>query len=150
MRPNSTQQKLKRQMKATERRVKSQQAAVKAAAALKNSSKIKYNGKSVSGWKRRNVSAEVGKKKYTEGQKDYIRALKTIEDKLGVAADTLKMKYGSDDIEELANQYYISDLSDFSDSQIKEIESEFNKTHGYKVRLEKATNPFKDIDFLNM
>lgn len=93
------------------------------------------------------VSKEVGKKKYTEGQKNYIRALKIIEGALGRAAADIKAVYGSDDIEELANQYYLPELRSYSQSELNEIESEFNKTHGYHVRLENATNPFADIDF---
>lgn len=93
------------------------------------------------------VSKEVGKKKYTEGQKNYIRALKIIEGALGRAPADIKAVYGSDDIEELANQYYLPELRSYSQSELDEIESEFNKTHGYHVRLENATNPFADIDF---
>lgn len=93
------------------------------------------------------VSKEVGKKKYTEGQKNYIRALKVIENALDKPAADIKAVYGSDDIEELANQYYLPELDSYSKEEIEEIENAFNKTHGYHVRLEKATNPFADIDF---
>lgn len=93
------------------------------------------------------VSKEVGKKKYTKGQKDYIRALKVIEETLKIPAADIKTKYGSDDIEELANQYYNSDLADYSQEELDLIEKEFNLTHGYHIRLEKATNPFVGIDF---
>lgn len=93
------------------------------------------------------VSKEVGNKKYTEGQKNYIRALKVIESRLSKPAADIKAVYGSDDIEELANQYYIRELNDYTQEELDEIEKEFNKTHGYHVRLEKATNPFAGIDF---
>lgn len=93
------------------------------------------------------VSKEVGKKKYTEGQKNYIRALKIIENAISKTAADIKAIYGSDDIEELANQYYLPELSSYSQEELNEIEHEFNKTHGYHVRLENATNPFADIDF---
>lgn len=93
------------------------------------------------------VSREVGKKKYTEGQKNYIRALKVIENAISKTAADIKAIYGSDDIEELANQYYLPELSSYSQEELNEIEREFNKTHGYHVRLENATNPFADIDF---
>lgn len=99
------------------------------------------------GWKQTDVSAEVGKRKYTEGQKNYIRALKVIEEVIGMSADAIKMKYGSDDIEELATQYYVSELNDYSEDELEEIEEEFNKTHGYNIRLAKAQNPFANIDF---
>lgn len=99
-------------------------------------------------WKKTvDVSKEVGKKKYTEGQKNYMRALKVIENALDKPAADIKAIYGSDDIEELANQYYLPELSSYSQEELSEIESEFNKTHGYHVRLENATNPFADIDF---
>ena len=93
------------------------------------------------------VSKEVGKKNYTEGQKNYLRALKVIESRLNKPAADIKAVYGSDDIEELANQYYIRELNDYTQEELNEIEKEFNKTHGYHVRLEKATNPFAGIDF---
>ena len=99
------------------------------------------------GWKSRDVSREVGKRKYTEGQKNYIRALKLIEETIGLSADAIKQKYGSDDIEELATQYYVSELDDYSEEELEEIEEEFNKTHGYHIRLAKAQNPFANIDF---
>ena len=102
------------------------------------------------GWRKRDVSKDVGKKNYTEGQKNYMRAIKTIEDKLGNVAADIKLAYGSDDIVELANQYYISELSNYSEEDLRNIEREFNKTHGYRVRIEKAVNPFTNIDFLNM
>ena len=79
-----------------------------------------------------------------------MRAIKTIEDKLGNVAADIKLAYGSDDIVELANQYYISELSNYSEEDLRSIEREFNKTHGYRVRIEKAVNPFTNIDFLNM
>lgn len=102
-------------------------------------------------WKKEiDVSKEVGKKKYTQGQKDYIKALKLIEEKIGPAASALEYKYGSDDIEELANQYYMGELNGLSPDQIKTIEEDFNKTHGYQVRIEKGSNPFAGIDFFNM
>lgn len=98
-------------------------------------------------WRSIDVSKEVGKKKYTEGQKNYIRALKVIESTLKKPAADIKAIYGSDDIEELANQYYIPELSSYSQEELNEIESEFNKTHGYHIRLKNAKNPFADIDF---
>lgn len=101
-------------------------------------------------WKNLNVNGIIGKKNYTEGQKNYVRAIQTIENRLGKVAADLKLKYGSDDIEELANQYYIAGLSSYSEDELRAIETEFNKTHGYQVRLEKATNPFANIDFLSM
>lgn len=102
------------------------------------------------GWRSRDISKDVGKKNYTEGQKNYMRAIKTIEDRLGNIAADLKLAYGSDDIIELADQYYISELSDYSEEELRDIEREFSKTHGYKIRIEKAVNPFSGIDFLNM
>lgn len=99
-------------------------------------------------WKKTvSVKREIGKKKYTEGQKNYIRALKVIEKALDKPAADIKAVYGSDDIEELANQYYIAELRNYSQEELVEIEKEFNKTHGYRVRLENATNPFENIDF---
>lgn len=102
------------------------------------------------GWKNLNIKEELGNRKYTEGQKNYMRAIKTIESRLGKVAADLKMKYGSDDIEELANEYYIRELDEYSPEELKQIEEDFNKTHGYHIRLENATNPFADIDFLSM
>lgn len=93
------------------------------------------------------VSQEVGKKNYTEGQKNYIRALKVIEAKISKSAEAIKMMYGSDDIEELANQYYAPELSSYSQKELDEIEEEFNKTHGYHIRIKQGSNPFADIDF---
>lgn len=93
------------------------------------------------------VSKEVGKKNYTEGQKNYLKALKVIESRISKTAADIKAIYGSDDIEELANQYYIRELNDYTQEELDQIETEFNKTHGYHVRLERATNPFADIDF---
>lgn len=102
-------------------------------------------------WKEQiNVDKEIGKKKYTEGQRSYAKALKLIEERIGKAAPDIKAIYGSDDIEELANQLYIKDLEGYSQEDLKGIEEEFNSTHGYKIRIEKATNPFEGIDFLNM
>ena len=99
-------------------------------------------------WKKTiDVEKEVGKKKYTEGQKNYIRALKIIEKALNKPAADIKAVYGSDDIEELANQYYLAELKNYTQEELIEIEKEFNKTHGYHVRILGATNPFADIDF---
>ena len=99
-------------------------------------------------WKKTiSIEREVGKKKYTEGQKNYIRGLKLIEKVLDKPAADIKAVYGSDDIEELANQYYIAELRNYTQEELVEIEKEFNKTHGYRVRLENATNPFENIDF---
>lgn len=99
-------------------------------------------------WKKTiNVDKEVGKKKYTEGQKNYIRGLKIIEKALNKPAADIKAVYGSDDIEELATQYYLTELKDYTQEELTEIEKEFNKTHGYHVRIQGATNPFADIDF---
>lgn len=108
----------------------------------KNEEELKTRWKKTVGVKR-----EVGKKKYTEGQKNYIRALKIIEKALDKPAADIKAVYGSDDIEELANQYYIAELRNYTQEELVEIEKEFNKTHGYRVRLENATNPFENIDF---
>ena len=108
----------------------------------KNEEELKARWKKTVG-----VKKEVGKKKYTEGQKNYIRALKIIEKALDKPAADIKAVYGSDDIEELANQYYIAELRNYTQEELVEIEKEFNKTHGYRVRLENATNPFADIDF---
>ena len=100
------------------------------------------------GWKKTvDVKREVGKKKYTEGQKNYIRALKTIEKALNKPAADIKAIYGSDDIEELATQYYLSELKGYTQEELNEIEKEFNKTHGYHIRIMNATNPFAGIDF---
>lgn len=99
-------------------------------------------------WKKTiDVEKEVGKKKYTEGQKNYIRGLKIIEKALNKPAADIKAVYGSDDIEELATQYYLSELKDYTQEELVEIEKEFNKTHGYHVRILGATNPFAGIDF---
>lgn len=62
------------------------------------------------------------------------------------AAD-IKAIYGSDDINELADQYYLPELGDYTQEALNEIEKEFNKTHGYHIRLQNATNPFAVIDF---
>ena len=94
-----------------------------------------------------NVDREVGKKKYTSGQKDYMRALKVIEETLKIPAADIKLKYGSDDIEELADQYYSPELADYTEEELALLEKEFNKTHGYQVRIKKAVNPFAGIDF---
>lgn len=100
-------------------------------------------------WKQSiDVKVEVGQKRYTEGQKNFIRALKVIEENLHMAAEQITRLYGSDDIEELAAELYVKELEDYSEEELKEVEREFNKTHGYQVRLKKATNPFSDIDFL--
>lgn len=108
----------------------------------------KYEEEMRTKWKKTvGVKREVGKKKYTEGQKNYIRALKIIEKALDKPAADIKAVYGSDDIEELANQYYIAELRNYTQEELVEIEKEFNKTHGYRVRLENATNPFENIDF---
>lgn len=112
----------------------------------------KLSGLNKEGWKNLDINKEIGKKKYTEGQKNYVRAIKTIENRLGKVAADLKMKYGSDDIEELANEYYIRELDEYeySPEELKQIEEDFNKTHGYHIRLENATNPYSGIDFLSM
>lgn len=107
-------------------------------------------GLKTSGWKTIDIKEELGNRKYTEGQKNYMRAIKTIESRLGKVAADLKMKYGSDDIEELANEYYIKELGEYSQEELKQIEEDFNKTHGYHIRLENATNPYSGIDFLSM
>lgn len=108
----------------------------------------KYEEETRTRWKKTiNVDKEVGKKKYTEGQKNYIRGLKIIEKALNKPAADIKAVYGSDDIEELATQYYLSELKDYTQEELIEIEKEFNKTHGYHVRILGATNPFADIDF---
>lgn len=102
-------------------------------------------------WKKKvNIDKEIGEKKYTEGQRSYAKALKLIEERIGKAAPDIKAVYGSDDIEELADQLYIKDLQGYNQEELQKIEEEFNQTHGYKIRIEKATNPFEGIDFLNM
>lgn len=102
-------------------------------------------------WKKQiNVDTEIGKKNYTEGQRSYAKALKLIEERIGKAAPDIKAIYGSDDIEELADQLYIKDLQGYNQEDLQKIEEEFNQTHGYKIKIEKATNPFEGIDFLNM
>lgn len=99
-------------------------------------------------WKKTiNVDKEVGKKKYTEGQKNYIRALKIIEKALNKPAADIKTVYGSDDIEELATQYCLPELRDYTQEELIEVEKEFNKTHGYHVIIQNAINPFAGIDF---
>ena len=108
----------------------------------------KYEEERRTRWKKTiDVEKEIGKKKYTEGQKNYIRALKIIEKALNKPAADIKAVYGSDDIEELATQYYLTELKDYTQEELVEIEKEFNKTHGYHVRILGATNPFADIDF---
>lgn len=111
---------------------------------------INFVFKDSQGWKGIDVSQEVGTKKYTTGQKNYIRALKFIENAVGTAASYLKSQYGSDDIEELANQYYVKELSSYSQEELNQIEEEFNKTHGYHIRIKQGSNPFADIDFENL
>ena len=137
---------LKKQIKQKQKQVQKLKAQSRLVSSLKDNSqvvkKIKLNT-----WKNIDVSKEVGKKKYTEGQKNYIRALKYIESKISKAAADLTAVYGSDDIEELANQYYVSELGNFSEDELKEIEEEFNKTHGYKIRIKQGSNPFAGIDF---
>ena len=131
---------------------------IKAANSLKNPTKIKAKIEKREkviqvkrdNWKKRNIDRIVGTKKWTQGQKNFARAILTIENALGNVAADLKMKYGSDDIEELANQYYIAELSGYQPEELREIEETFNQTHGYHIRLQKAVNPFKDIDFLSM
>lgn len=99
-------------------------------------------------WKRRiSVDKEVGKKRYTEGQKNYMRALKVIEKALDKPATDIAATYGSDDIEELANQYYMPELQSYSKEELSNIEKEFNKTHGYHIRIKQGSNPFAGIDF---
>lgn len=108
----------------------------------------KYEEERGTRWKKTvDVKKEVGKKKYTEGQKNYIRALKIIEKAINKPAADIKAVYGSDDIEELATQYFLSELKDYTQEELTEIEKEFNKTHGYHVRILGATNPFAGIDF---
>lgn len=108
----------------------------------------KYEKEIGTRWKKTiDVGKEVGKKKYTEGQKNYIRALKIIEKALNKPAADIQAVYGSDDVEELANQYYLAELKDYTQEELVEIEKEFNKTHGYHVRILGATNPFAGIDF---
>lgn len=108
----------------------------------------KYEQETGTRWKKIiNVDKEVGKKKYTEGQKNYIRALKIIEKALNKPAEDIKIEYGSDDIEELATQYYLAELKDYTEEELAEIEKKFNETHGYHVRILNAKNPFADIDF---
>lgn len=142
---------LKKQLKILESQIK-------ASSALKDPTKInvkiekreKVIKVKRDNWKKRNVDRIVGKKKWTDGQKNFARAIQTIENALGNVAEDIKMKYGSDDIEELANQYYVAELGGYQPEELEEIESEFNKSHGYHIRLQKAKNPFKDIDFLSM
>lgn len=108
----------------------------------------KYEEERRTRWKKTiDIKKEVGKKKYTEGQKNYLKALKIIENALNKPAADIKAVYGSDDIEELATQYYLTELKDYTQEELVEIEKEFNKTHGYHVRILGATNPFAGIDF---
>lgn len=142
---------LRKQLTALERQIK-------AANSLKNPTKIKVKIEKREkviqvkrdNWKKRNVDRIVGTKKWTQGQINFARAIQTIENALGNVAADIKMKYGSDDIEELANQYYVAELSGYQPDELREIEETFNQTHGYHIRLQKAVNPFKDIDFLSM
>lgn len=102
-----------------------------------------------SAWKQSvNVDQEIGNKKYTTGQRNFIRALKVIENSIDKSAEEIKKVYGSDDIEELANQFYVAELEDYTQDELNEIEEEFNKTHGYQIRIKKAVNPFSNINFL--
>lgn len=120
--------------------------------ALKEGEKIRVNGRTyeAKGWKSTDVSKKVGKRKWVESQINYARAIEAIEAKLGKVSDYIRMNYGSDDVEELANQYWVAELSDYTPEELRAIEEEFSKTHGFGVRLEKAENPFTKIDFLNM
>lgn len=120
--------------------------------ALNQGEKLRYNGRTYEAgkWRETDISNVVGKKNWTEGQKEYARAIKTIEQTLGSAAADIKMKYGSDDIVELANEFYVADLAGYSEEELSEIEEEYNKTHGYAIRIQRGSNPFENIDFFNM
>ena len=149
-RPNSKAQKVKRDIARATKIEKRRIANSRAFQSINIGTQARIGRKIVKkqDWRKAiDVSSEVGKKKYTEGQKNYIRALKVIENALDKPAADIKAVYGSDDIEELANQYYLPELGSYSKKELNEIESEFNKTHGYHVRLKNATNPFAGIDF---
>ena len=145
---------LERKLKDLEKKIKDKkqtlEQAQKRLQELNQFESVIREGLKVSGWKTIDIKDEIGNRKYTEGQKNYARAIKTIESRLGKVAADLKMKYGSDDIEELANEYYIRELDEYSPEELKQIEEDFNKTHGYHIRLENATNPYSGIDFLSM
>ena len=119
---------------------------------LKEGEKVRYKGKSYESgaWRDIDISDVVGKKNWTEGQKEFARAIRTIERALGPVAADIKKKYGSDDIVELANEFYVADLAGYSEEDLLEIEEQFNETHGYTIRIKQAKNPFQNIDFLNM
>ena len=102
---------------------------------------INFVFKDNQGWKGIDVSQEVGTKKYTTGQKNYIRALKFIENAVGTAASYLKSQYGSDHFEELANQYYVKELSSYSQEELNQIEEalpleDYIKRENLDVELE--------------
>ena len=120
--------------------------------ALNQGEKLRVNGKTYEAgkWRDVNISDVVGKKNWTEGQKEFARAIKTIEQTLGSAAADIKMKYGSDDIVELANEFYVADLAGYSEEELEELEEQYNQTHGYAIRIKQAKNPFENIDFFNM
>lgn len=120
--------------------------------ALKEGEKIRVNGRTYEAgkWRDTDISDVVGKKNWTEGQKEFASAIRTIEQTLGPAATDIKKKYGSDDIVELANEFYVADLTGYSEEDLLAIEEQFNETHGYAIRIKQAKNPFENIDFLNM
>lgn len=120
--------------------------------ALKDGEKIRVNGKTYEAgkWRNTNISDVLGKKNWTEGQKEFARAIKAIEQTLGSAAADIKIKYGSDDIVELANEFYVADLAGYSEDELEALEEQYNQTHGYAIRIKQAKNPFENIDFFNM
>ena len=139
---------LSKQMK----KARERQNVVNTLRALNKGEKLRYNGRTYEAgkWRDIDISNVVGKKNWTEGQKEFARAIKTIEETLGPAAADIKMKYGSDDIVELANEFYVADLAGYSEDELEELEEEFNQTHGYAIRIKQAKNPFENIDFFNM
>lgn len=142
----------KSQVRKQMKKARERQSIVNTLRALKEGEKIRVNGKTYEAgkWRDLDISDVVGKKNWTEGQKEFARAFRTIEQTLGPAAADIKMKYGSDDIVELANEFYVADLAGYSEEELEEIEEQFNQTHGYAIRIKQAKNPFENIDFFNM
>lgn len=134
------------------KKARERQSIVNTLRALKEGEKLRYNGRTYEAgeWRKIDISDVIGKKNWTEGQKEFARAIRTIERALGPVASEIKTKYGSDDIVELANEFYVADLAGYSQEDLLEIEEQFNETHGYAIRIKQAKNPFQDIDFLNM
>ena len=87
-------------------------------------------------------------KNYTQGQKDFVREMRIIEAALGDFAEKVKTLYSSDDIEELANQFYVKLDEGLSDEELLDLEAKFRETHSIDLKIKRAKNPFKGIDFL--